>query len=186
MIPEADRGARLRRERRWNSGDACTNCARTASLVQLRQARPPCPSPAIGIAAMANGSNFHHSSNFVNQVQHSIVAASGGPGWIKRWVQRLADPVRILQQGPGDELIGGRCHLCWQNLGEGPRRGTRDPEPVRLVGHLVAGRRPTPRIIAASPSWSRLSPCWSALMPSRCSRSNCESASTAIVSCKAS
>jgi hypothetical protein len=77
-----------------------------------------CSSPAIGVAPMANSGDFYHSGNFVNQVQHSVVTSPGGPGWIERRVQRLADSVRITKQRSGDELIGGCGHLRRQHLGE--------------------------------------------------------------------
>ena len=125
------------------------------------------PLGAERVASVANGRDHYGPGGVIDEVEHSVVAASCRPGWIEWWVQRLTDPSWVVEQRAGDEGIRGRGHLGEKPLGERPRRWSSDPEPVPLINHRLAGRCPARRIISASSFWSRLSPCSSALMASK-------------------
>ena len=137
---------------------------------------------AIRMAAVANRGDLHDPILVVDQVQPAVVAAARRPRRRERRIERLADPTGFVKERPGDEGIYSWDHLLREVFSERPCRRSGDAEPVWLSRHPLAGGRPAARIVEASSSASMLSPRSRALIPSRWSRSNSASDSTAIVS----
>ena len=91
----------------------------------------------------------------VDAADHAVGAASGDVTVLQRRVEALSDPVRVVEQGADDELMGGEGDGLWQVLRElAPgRRG--DQEGVALlVGHAPSlFRRAMAAARSDSDSW---------------------------------
>lgn len=105
-----------------------------------------------GVRAMPHGGDIDDAAHVVEEVQDAIRATASGPRGRHGWVKRLSHAVRVVQQWPGDELVGCGCHLLGQRLGEGSGGGPGDAQPVTFAHR---GRRPALRMACLSWSASR-------------------------------
>ena len=69
---------------------------------------------------MDDGNDGHGVAGFVDSVDHPV-GASTGAAPIGQWrTESLADPMRVVEQRPDDELVGGEGHRLGKLVGQLP------------------------------------------------------------------
>ena len=99
----------------------------------------------VGVLAVSDRGDFDDAAGVINEVDDAVGPPPRRPQRRERRVEGLADRVGGVEQGTGDELVRGGGDLLGQQIGEGARGRSRDPQPVsRSAAGLVLGHPPRP------------------------------------------
>jgi hypothetical protein len=93
-----------------------TDTSRYAHPAYLERTRSPPCSSAVSIAAVSHVYHRHYAGLIVDAVDHPVGATAGAEPVVHRREKPFADPVRVGEQGAGDELIGSRRNGFRQRL----------------------------------------------------------------------
>lgn len=134
------RGSRASSLRAGAADSTPSTSGSAAEVAEVRERRAPQARKrsAVGVAAVRYVQHRHCPGRVIDRVDDAILAATSAPAALEGWAQGCADPTRLFEQVPVDELQGGCGHDFWEVVVDGAGSAACNGEPMAAHG---AGER---------------------------------------------